>query len=292
MRRACAGPRGWLTGLTLLLGGCHLPEPGRPAAVFERLKPFTVPQAADVVGLQTALLEVPVGDHYLNNGFWAAADEQAIDLERKAVLEDNGFRVGLIGGIPPAEFQALITSERSNPDAHNLRLRADNARPLTIGEARPHCRFTLQTEGKPVPVSLENARCVLQVTPKLAADGAVQLTFLPVVQYGDKTILALPAEGGLRGQQATERYPALGWEVTLAGPTYVVVGTRFDRVDTLGHQFFVTTGAKPVQRLLAIRAARLTVPENAPEGSDAPGRPSLTPLAIHTVYTAVRGCGE
>src|SRR5438094_255574 len=161
MPRACAG-------LALLLSaGCFWAPPGRPAGLVESLKPFAGLRGADVVVLDVALLEQPVGDRFLNEGLWAAADEQVFDLDRKAVLEDNGFRVGLVGGIPPAEFLALLTVERSCPDPHRVRMPAGNTKPVPLGGSRPLLRFQLHADGQVTPVEFPQAQCVLQITPTL-----------------------------------------------------------------------------------------------------------------------------
>src|SRR5882724_6549743 len=112
MRRACAGPGARLSGLLLaLLTGCFSVPSGQPNKLVESLKPSAGPRGADAIVLEVALLEQPLGDRYLNEGLWSAADEQAIDMDRKAALDDNGFRIGLVGGIPPAELLNLLTSE-------------------------------------------------------------------------------------------------------------------------------------------------------------------------------------
>src|SRR6478672_11895559 len=172
MRRVCAGPWGRLGGLAfiVLISGCWLPGPGRPAGLIERLKPFTGPQGADAVALEVALLEGPVGDRYLNAGLWTAADEQVVAPERKAVLEDNGFRVGQVGGLVPAEFLELLTSPRSNPDPHGVQMRAGNAKLLSLGEPRAQCRFELHADGAGTPVALDQGQCVLQVTPTITPE--------------------------------------------------------------------------------------------------------------------------
>lgn len=274
--------------IPLLLVGCFSAPPGRPNGLVERLKPFAGPRGADAITLVVAPLEQPVGDRFLNDGLWAAADEQVIELDRKAALEDNGFRVGLVGGILPAEFLALLTDQRNNPSGRQSLTRAGTAKPMLLGDARPLLRFQLHADGKATPVEFNQAQCVLQITPTLAPDGGVKLAFQPVVQHGSKRLWALAAEGNLplQGQQSIQRYPDLGWEVALAGTGYVVIGTRFDQVETLGHRCFISTeGAKPVQRLLAICASRLT-PDAASEGSDATSRtPAVPPLALQAVTT-------
>src|SRR5262249_31000495 len=99
--------------LTALLAGCATGKVPHAVTWLDHLRPFQGPTGPDVVSMQVALIERPVGDPYLNHELWAGADEQAIPLERKVVLEDNGLRVGQIGGIAPAKLLALLTSEKS-----------------------------------------------------------------------------------------------------------------------------------------------------------------------------------
>src|SRR5436305_7184312 len=97
--------RQWSLLLGLLavpLLGCAADGPVRSTSWLERLRPFHGPVGPDVVQMDVALLERPVGDPALNQGLWALADEQVIALEQKGVLEDNGFRVAQVGGITPA----------------------------------------------------------------------------------------------------------------------------------------------------------------------------------------------
>jgi hypothetical protein len=153
--------------------------------------------------------------------------------------------------------------------------------------------FQLHADGQVTRAEFAQAQCLLQVTPTLDSDGGVKLSFVPLVQHGSAAVWALPPDGGLprQGQRPIQRYPAVAWDVTLSGTGYVVVGTHFDKAETLGYGCFINTdGSKPTQRLLAIRASR-PVPAAA-EGSDATRRSlKVTPLAQQAV-TTIRGTPE
>src|SRR5947209_2927371 len=111
------------TVVLALLGGVSgcltAGQPEHPPPPFAD-RPFSGPTGGDVVQIDVAVLERPLGDRFLNRELWELADEQAITLEQKAVLDDNGFRVCQIGGLPPAGLQALLTSERSCPDPRRV----------------------------------------------------------------------------------------------------------------------------------------------------------------------------
>ncbi len=237
--------------------GCMLPSLGRLDGPTTSFKPVVGPHGADVVGLEVAVLEVPIGDRFVNSGLWATIDEQVVDLDHKATLDDNGFRVGLIGGVRPTEFDDLLKSPRSNPDPHWHQLRVGHAKLVTLGGRRSVCEFGLVTDGKPAAnTTIERAQCALQLTATLSADGGVQIEFVPVVQHGVRSVWTTPIDGEDAAVPG-DSFPALGWEVTAAAGEFVVVGAQFQKGGTLGHACFVDPdGPKPVQRLLAIRAVR------------------------------------
>jgi hypothetical protein len=210
--------------------------------------------------MDVAILERPVGDQALNQDIWALADEQAVAMEAKAVLDDNGLRVGQVGGITPPELQALLTSERSCVRSRRIQLHANNAQYITLGSAPAQCRFQLHQDRQEIPVALDKGQYTLAVVPTLTEDGRTKLRFTPQIQTGSPHLLPRPNEsGGLEWQEQrpAENYTALSWEVTLAPNEYVLVGGRFDCPNTLGHASFIRPDeAKPVQRLLVIRTAR------------------------------------
>jgi hypothetical protein len=281
--------------LTGWLAGCVTSQPAQSTSLMERPRPFQGPTGPDVVQLNIALLEQPVGDAYLNRGVWDFTDEQGIAAELRAVLEDNGLRVGQVGGIPPTELQALLTSDRCNVNPRQVLLHADSPTTVVLGPPRPLCQFDLQQDSRATPVRLEQAQFTLAVLPKLMPDGRTCLRFTPQVHHGAMApaIELSDDRSGffLRGKQATECYPRLSWEVTVAPNEYVLVGTCFERPATLGHQVFVRPDEpRPVQRLLAIRTCRLAKEMAAPFDDDnaMPSGRSL-PLALQTQVSAACG---
>jgi hypothetical protein len=248
---------------------------------------------SDTVRIDVAFIERPPGDYYLNRTLWDLADEQAVDLEHKPALDDNGFRIGVIGGLLPADLLALLTSNRTCVDPHRVQLRAGGSTPIALGAEHACCSFTLYTDGRGVPVKLANAQCLLQVEPVPADGGRTTLRFTPVVKHGRarrEPRVVREASGEYRWdmeeQQAAETYGSLSWEVTVAPGEYVVIGTRLDRDDTPGQMFFLDTESeKPTQRLLVIRGGH-----NLPDQSPAePGSRRSAPLALQAGWRFARG---
>src|SRR5262249_53098611 len=147
------------------------------------------PTGSDVIQMDVALVERPIGDRYINQDFWDFADEQIVALERKAVLEDNGFRIGQVGGITPAELQALLTSERSCANPRRIQLHAGKETALLLGPALAHCQFQIDHDGRSAPVILEQAQCTLEVLPTLTREGRIQLQFTPQIHHGETTLM-------------------------------------------------------------------------------------------------------
>jgi len=254
-----------LLGLwTMLLGGCV--SGGSPLTSTSWLppgQPFQGPHGPNVVQMETALLEGPVGDPFFNQDLWTLTDDQVVDLDRKALLQANGLRVGQVGGLTPARLQALLTSNRSCINPRFIQMRAEHSTRLSVGPPLPVCRFQIRPDEPAAPVRLEQAECTFVVVPSLLPGGQVRLRFTPEIPHGQPLLLPQPADRAawvLGKQQPTGSFPGLSWEVTLAPNEFVIVGGCYDRPETLGHQFFIRTGETPPrQRLLVIRTARPAV---------------------------------
>jgi hypothetical protein len=278
--------------IALLAAGCLPARQGSETSFVAHRFPDNA--RGDVVRVDVAVIERPAGDYYLNRTLWDLADEQTVDLERKSALNDNGFRVGVIGGLLPADLLALLTSSRSCADPHRLQLRAGNSTPIALGPEHAHCSYTLYAGARAVPVELKNARCLLQLEPVPIEGGRTTLRFTPVVKHGPakrEPRVVHEASGEYRWDmefhQAAETYASLSWEVTVAPEEYVVVGTRLDREDTPGQLFFVDTeSATPTQRLLVIRTGRF-LPEESPAEQGPAG--AVAPLALQAGWRSARG---
>jgi hypothetical protein len=245
--------------------------------------------------MDVALVERPAGDAYVNRELWDLADEQALPYERKAALQDNGFRVGQVGGMTPPGLLDLLQSPESCVGHRRVWLRAGTPKEVQLGPALPVCRYRVPGGQPDDEVVAEQAQCVLVVVPAAAKDGRTTLRFTPQVRHGETRHVAAPApdQSGfvLLPQQPTETYAGLSWEVTLAPNEYLVVGGRLDLPETLGHECFVRQdGPTPVQRLLVIRTGGKpsgVAAEGPANAGDAPARGPT--VASHASWTAVRG---
>lgn len=246
--------------LAFLTAGCATSLPAPPSTWFNKFRQGTQPTTPDIVQMDVALIERPLADAYINHDLWTDADEQVVG-DRHSVLEDNGFRIGQIGGITPTGLQELLTSKHCCANPRRIQTHAGKPTLLYLGPTTPQARYQVVQQGGATQISLDQAQCVLEVVPMLAANGRTKLRFTPLVQHGERTLQPYPAPDHsgwmLKDQQPTEHYADMSWEITLAPNEFVVVGGRYDRTDSLGHQCFVRRDeSQPVQRLLVIRTGR------------------------------------
>jgi hypothetical protein len=275
---------GWTLALGILAGlsGC---APEQPFAVnWMQQLGLQTPSGPDVVQIEMVLLERPLNDRYINEDLWRQADEQVVPLENKAVLEENGFRVGQLGGLTPGGLQTLLTSRQDGADPRLLFLRAGKTQSLPLGPPRALCRFQIEQHGWPEEVRLADAQAALELVPSITGDGRLRLRFVPQIEYGQSRLQMNPAEDNsgllLQQQKPRQAYPALAWEVVLAPNQYLIAGTRMDRPESLGYQcFFRPDENRPVQRLLVLRASRMADPDVCLASAGA-GLPDQSALAL------------
>jgi hypothetical protein len=249
-----------------------------------------------VVQLDVALLECSPGEDFVNRGLWEVTDEGAVSLDRKADLDDNGFRVCQVGGLPPAGLQALLTSPRANPNPRRIQVPAGEVVPIPLAPAAGQCRFRLHTDGLDRDLEFKDACCWLDVVPTLAEDGRLRLHFTPRVQHGTASVRFTPRRdpsGSMRWERQEEQpevaFDRMAWEVTVVPNEFVAVGTRLDRPGTLGQACFLSaTEGSCLQRLLVFRTARPAAETTAA----APQLGATAPLAVRAGLGTVRGVGE
>jgi hypothetical protein len=243
-------------------GGCWWSKP-----TTETRKPWYDPFAVladspDAVVLMTELVDRPGGDPYLNDGLWKTADKP-LSHETAAVLAENGLRVGVISGIPPAEFSALVTNEKATT-ARRLNLRQMNE-PKTLPVLGPVEALEYSVlpglKADRVGVSVAGAECGFEVTPAPATGERVSLTLKPQVQHGGRqNWLKAAADGSSLAwdyHKPLEEYPDLACTVALAKGDYLIIGATDQPAGTLGEAFFFARESGRVrQRVLVIRANR------------------------------------
>jgi hypothetical protein len=284
--------------MTLLCGlaaGCTEPQTTHSTSWFERLSAPSL--GKDIIRLDVALLERRLGDPFLDKELWSCTDLQTVPLDQKAVLDDNGFRVGQIVGMPPAKLMALLNSERSCINPRIQLLPPGRAALQLLGPTLPHADFQVSEKEKTVDMAIDEAQFALEVVPTRTQDGQTRLRFTPKVLHGEKVQDLRPDPDGAGWifdlSRPSKEFPRVAWEVTMAANEFLVVGASLGQPQSLAYRAFVQNdAAAPVQRLLVL------VPRTGGSAEN-PGAPleditrsgQSAPLAEQATVSAVRAHG-
>jgi hypothetical protein len=253
--------------LSISLTGCFTGDTVHTSSWLERMRTPRLPLGPDGVLMDIVVIELPLGDKFLNGEVWDASDCQAVGLQRQGLLADNGLRVGQVIGMIPGQLQTLLSSDRHCVSKHRQLLPAGQKTVVSLGQAQPVCSFRLHTEAGATDVTLNQGQATLVIEPSLTDDGRTRLKFTPEVLYGavlpDYQVAGDRSGMVLEFKRASKSYSSLSWEVALAPNQYLVVGTHFEDdvrdslTQTLGSQFFLEdTNKGCVQRLLVMRTTR------------------------------------
>jgi hypothetical protein len=263
---------------------------------MDRLRAVGGPVGPDVVVLDVAVVEQPPADPFIDHDLWSAADEQAVALDRKAALDDNGVRVAVVGGLIPGKLTALLATERATPEEpHRITMRSGNTKHLSVGPTKPEVTYTLRGDGDARPVKLAAAQFGFAVVPTRTTDNRIRLTFTPQAAHGGRSFFVHPAEGdgwSIAGSRPVEKYTHLSFEITITPHEYVLIGTAYERTDTFGHAVFIgPTGDRLVQRMLVLRGRPQGEPPVDFDWATGARPVNGTPLAYRAARTA-RGSRE
>jgi hypothetical protein len=221
--------------------------------------------AADSLIVESMLIERPLGDPFLDNELWTATLPVGTP-ETRALLEENGIRMGILSGILPTQFQKLLENKADVVDPHLMTF--NNRIEAVIPTAGPleDCQFDLLKDlaGKPEAVSLKRASCGLLTRPQGMEEGRVKMWCEPQIQHGDSEIRFRPSADGTQlakfEEVPVEKYTSLGIEVFLKTDECLVIGCISERQSTLGTKLFSAESSGNLrQRLVVIRARQMSM---------------------------------
>jgi hypothetical protein len=268
------------------LAGC-LHEADRPRWL-DNLSLLRPTPEADAAAVKYVLVERPAGGEEINRRVWDRIDEQFLPFETRVLLEDAGLRVGIATDSAPGPLRKMIEDPRTARGHRGRTFALDRPAPLAVSLPVQRAEFSVQAaEGGRTTFVRDDVALGFDVTVRDAGDGKVLVHFVPHARYRDPNQL-LPTGDGVR-DQATETFPGVAFEVTLAASEYLVIGTDWYWEGTFGHQAFsAEKGGRAVQRLLVLHAGRTKADRTGPTlltGED--GQAVAPPLASQA--TAARG---
>lgn len=283
----------WLVLLLLPVTGCVHDRPARSSSFLDHFR-GTGPSGPDAVFLEYAVIERPEGSVTIDRDVWSNIDELIIPAESRVLLTENGFRVGMVGGLLPSELEGMISNPKSEIGHRQRRLYVNNQAALTINGPIGEAEFDLRTSSEAQPTSLkfEQAKFSINFTPTHASDGRITLRCVPEVEHQQKKNW-LPNGGsiGWMNGASVESYDSLAWSVTLSPRDFLVIGAQRDSRAGLGrHAFCGERGKEKVQRLLVIRAGRLAPTETTLEPPpNVDSKEIITPIASQASFGGFHG---
>ena len=260
------------------LGGCARVD--RPSTSLLRA-PQLGPES---VAFELTSVRVPAGDPTANGAIWAQVDEQQVPANVRRLLNDNGFRVGIVGAQLPVELERLLqlteapppeTSEgtevadfETEPVIRRLHMQVLAGRRSNLvctGEHNRHEELPVLIRGADGQVNGRTYRKVMGLLALRALpleDGRVRLEFVPEIEHGEARRRFEPSDGALRIEFTPphEEFDLLKFEAQLAPGQMLLLTAMIDRPGSLGYRFFMEPdGDKSSQKLLLLRLTR-TVP--------------------------------
>ena len=210
----------------------------------------------DAAAIDYVLIERPAGGEEINRRVWNQIDEQILPFETRTVLEESGLRVGIASESTPGPLRKLIEDPRTVRGHRRRTFPLDKPAPLYVTDLLPRAEFALcAADGSPTFFAHESVTLGFEISVRDAADGKVHVRLVPRGRYRDPSRL-LPTDPEDR-EQATETFPAAGFEVTLMPSEYLVVGTDSYWEGTFGYATLTEeTDDRHAQRLLVLRARR------------------------------------
>jgi hypothetical protein len=276
----------------LLSGGCHLFIEGSAAGAKGRspLQPTT--PSPDSIALEIIWARFPQNDPALNDTVWAQVDETQLPAQVRRELVNNGFRVGVLSGAPPAAIAHAINLKIEKPkEGPNTSAEAASAAPPKLDDAtqdvmteptvnrrllqlrrgrRAEIEASELLDSVPLLVNsghelsgrtYRDAQAIyaLRVDPQPNQTVGIELT--PELHHGQSRVRWTGGEDGiLRQAPSRERevFEAMRMNVRLAPGEMLVLMSLPDAGSRLGHYFHTAESADgPQQKLVLIRLAQV-----------------------------------
>ena len=253
---------GWFcfaAGLGLWASGC---TPFQDGSIFTGTAAKKLPHMATPPGaiqLDIVFAERPSGDRLLGPQLWREVDQVgAVENETRSILEQNGFKVGVVGARPPEALQSLLGLTADVGGGHkpedaskqmvvrHVMLRPGGTTEIQVSPCYASCAAEVRQLGETTRRDYEQARCVYRVTAEQVQNGWVRLNFVPQVQFGDKLLRHTVGESGWQfsNSQKMESFLPQQFSVTLSVGELVVLSARDLPASTqeafnLGQLFFL-----------------------------------------------------
>lgn len=262
-----------------VLGSCKTfdaPSEEPPAPV-ERQTLQRATLAPDAVVVDVLLARIPFQYRELTKKLWNDVDEMELDATTRRRLNEQGFRVGLVGASPPESLSAILTLkgrelrstiiEEVDPSqtesateptvlSKSIKMRAGIKSVIeTQDEVTPSLPILENENGSLVGRSYFDAHPIFSFAVEPTRDGAVRFDFAPLLRYGEAQQVIRYKHGQLvrTQEKPTKAFDRLNFSVSLRPGQFLVIGATDSHTNALGRCFFTNGREDFDQKILVLR---------------------------------------
>ena len=241
---------------------------------LQNTSPLTpIQKAPEQTELEVVFVHTPQPDKEAAELLWKEIDEQAIPARLRRNLNQNGFRVGVLGTQLSPETEKIL---RTAEDAQNtilpwevddsgdsirairrkLFLKEGQRGELLASGVQEHFHVLHINQGEISGHTFSDGQGQFLIEAARTDDGRVQLKLSPEVHYGEFRNQYIPGEGmfQLDTSRRKERFDQMCVEANLSGEQTMIIGAQPNRPGSLGHRFFNEQSIdKSISKLLFIR---------------------------------------
>ncbi len=241
---------------------------------LQTASPLTpIQKSPEQTELEVVFVHTPQPDKEAMDQLWKEIDEQAIPARLRRNLNQNGFRVGVLGTQLSPEVEKIL---RTAEDAQNnilplevddngdsirairrkLFLKEGQRGELLASRVQEHFHVLHINQGEILGRTFPDGQGQFLIEAARTDDGRVHLKLSPEVHYGKFRNQYIPGEGmfQLDTSRRKERFDRMRVEANLGGEQIMIIGAQPNREGSLGHRFFHEQSIdKSISKLLFIR---------------------------------------
>jgi hypothetical protein len=216
--------------------------------------------ALDAVGLEQGIAQLDSGQVESFELFWRSLDQQALPLELRKRLDQNGIRVAIMDSHAPAILHKLIEpkpivveeltelekqllakgllrKQQRMISHERISNREGEGHLISVSKFHPQISWVVRNGTKETPGFGESVRGMMMVTTFPQGDGSVRLIFEPEIHHGQWRPQIAQRSFLKESKQAVMRIDDLKFEVILRPGESIVIAPTQDVAD-LGKLFF------------------------------------------------------
>lgn len=234
--------------------------------------------APDAVVFDVLIAHVPYNERDLVKNLWKDVDELEVDPTKRAALNEQGFRVGLLGASMPESLSRLLAlkgRELRSSLIEDVDLSKVESALAPISYSKPvslragtKSSIVMRSDVIPSAPILEKSpdgalqgKTYADVTPifnvaiEQSADGSVLFDLAPFLRYGASQTVTRYQHGQLvkTQEQPTKSFDNLRFSINLRPGQFLVIGASDTKTNALGRYFFNEGGDDFEQTVLVLR---------------------------------------